>query len=68
MLDRYLLLKILEHSSKAMSKFAPEEINNSMVLENLSNSEFRIKLPIKGILNIFLSIKIFLFKSFTALR
>ena len=29
MLDKYLLLKTFEHSSNAMSRFAPEEINNS---------------------------------------
>ena len=49
-LFKYLLLKTLADSSKAVSKLVPDSIIKAMVLENLSISEVRIKLPISGIL------------------
>ena len=52
--DKNLLVNILDYSSRAISKLVPDSRSKLIVLENLSTSEFRKKLPTIGIPSIFL--------------
>ena len=52
--DKNLLVNILDDSSRAISKLVPDSRSKLMVLENLSTSEFKRKLPTIGILSVFL--------------